>query len=152
MISIRKQLTVEAPQERAFRVFTANMGLWWPRDHHIGVAPLKDCVVEPKANGRWYELGEDGTTCEWGKVLAWDPPRRLLLAWQLGPDFKYDPALLTEVEVTFTVIGPKSTRVDFEHRNIERFGEAAERLRGGMDTGWGQILESYVRSAVAEAA
>jgi uncharacterized protein YndB with AHSA1/START domain len=152
MMTIRKQLTVEAPLERAFRVFTANMGAWWPKEHHIGTAALKDCVIEPKVNGRWYELGEDGTTCEWGKVLTWDPPRRLVLAWQLGPDFKYDPAFLTEVEVTFSLLGPKSTRVDFEHRNLERFGEAAERLRGQIDGGWGEILESYRRTTAAEAA
>jgi uncharacterized protein YndB with AHSA1/START domain len=143
MMTIRKQLTVEAPAERAFRVFTANMGTWWPKEHHIGQAALKDCVIEPQVNGRWYEVDEDGGTCEWGKVATWDPPRRLVLIWQLGPDFKYDPALVTEVEVTFTTLGPKRTRVDFEHRNIERFGDAAERLRGLMDTGWGQILASY---------
>ena len=152
MMTIRKQLTVEAPQERAFRVFTANMGAWWPKDHHIGKAALKDCVIEPKVNGRWYELGEDGTACEWGKVLEWDPPRRLVLAWQLNQGFRYDPALVTEVEVTFTLLGPKLTRVDFEHRNLERFGEAAERLRGEMGSGWEQILESYRRTAIAEAA
>jgi uncharacterized protein YndB with AHSA1/START domain len=80
MMTIRKQLTIEAPLDRAFRVFTANMGAWWPKEHHIGKAELKDCVIEPKVNGRWYELGEDGTACEWGKVLAGDPPRRLVLA------------------------------------------------------------------------
>jgi len=152
MMTIRKQLTVEAPLDRAFRVFTANMGAWWPKDHHIGKAALKDCVIEPKVNGRWYERGEDGSECEWGKVLEWDPPRRLVLAWQLDEGFKYDPKLVTEVEVTFTLLGPKLTRVDFEHRNLERFGEAAERLRGAMGTGWGQILESYRHTAVAEAA
>ncbi|HUE39063.1 MAG TPA: SRPBCC family protein [Candidatus Binatia bacterium] len=152
MMSIRKQLTVEAPLDRAFRVFTANMGAWWPKEHHIGKAALKDCVIEPKVNGRWYERGEDGSECEWGKVLEWDPPRRLVLAWQLNEGFQYDPALVTEVEVTFTLLGPKQTRVDFEHRNLERFGEAAERLRGLMGEGWGQILESYKQTAVAAAA
>ena len=147
MMSIRKQLTVEAPLERAFRVFTANMGAWWPKDHHIGAAALKECVIEPRVNGRWYEVGEDGTTCDWGKVLAWEPPKRVLLAWQLNEGFKYDPTLVTEVEVTFTVLGPKQTRVDFEHRDLERFGDAAERLRRAMGEGWGQILESYARSA-----
>ena len=147
MMTICKELTVEAPIERAFRVFTANMGSWWPKEHHIGAAPLTDCVIEPKVNGRWYELGDDGTTCEWGKVLEWDPPRRLVLAWQLGADFKYDPTLLTEVEVRFTSLGLQRTRVDFEHRHLERFGEAAERLRGAMDRGWGEILDAFVRTA-----
>jgi uncharacterized protein YndB with AHSA1/START domain len=152
MMNIRKQVTIEAPLERAFRAFAGNMGAWWPKEHHIGATALKDCVIEPKVNGRWYEVGEDGSTCEWGKVLAWDPPRRLLLAWQLGPDFRYDPTLLTEVEVVFTQLAPKQTRVDFEHRNLERFGEAAERLKRDMDGGWEQILQSYARIAVAEAA
>ena len=87
-----------------------------------------------------------------GRFLAWDPPRRLVLAWQLNEAFQYDSMLVTEVEVTFTLLGPKQTRVDFEHRNLERFGAAAERLRGEMGTGWGEILESYARTTVAVAA
>ena len=106
MMVIRKQLIVEAPAERAYRVFSENMGLWWPREHHIGGSPLKDCIVEPRVNGRWYELCEDGSQCDWGKVLTWDPPRRLVLAWQLNSEFKYDPGLVTEVEVSFTSLGP----------------------------------------------
>ncbi len=146
-LSIRKQLTVDAPQERCFRVFTASMGTWWPREHHIGASPLADCVIEPRAGGRWFERGEDGAECDWGKVLAWEPPRRVLLAWQLTMDFKYDPSFLTEVEVTFTPLGPRQTRVDFEHRDLERFGDAAERLFGMMGEGWAGILECFTRTA-----
>jgi uncharacterized protein YndB with AHSA1/START domain len=146
-MTIRKQLTVEAPVDRAFRVFTQNMGTWWPRQHHIGASALKDCVIEPRVDGRWYEVGEDGSTCEWGKVLAWDPPRRLVLAWQLNAQFTYDPNLVTEVEVSFTALGPKRTQVDFEHRDLERFGPTADKLRNDMDMGWGQILESFTRNA-----
>jgi uncharacterized protein YndB with AHSA1/START domain len=151
VIRIRKELTVEAPLDRAFRVFTANMGAWWPKSHHIGKAALADCVIEPRVDGRWYEVDDDGSTCDWGKVLAWDPPRRLVLAWQLNQDFQYDPALVTEVELTFTAIGPKQTRVDFEHRHLERFGDAAERLRGAMDQGWGEILASYSHTSGGQA-
>jgi uncharacterized protein YndB with AHSA1/START domain len=146
---IRKQLTVEAPAERAFRVFTANMITWWPKEHHIGRSPMANCVVEPKVDGRWYEICEDGSECEWGKVLAWDPPHRLVLAWQLNFEFKFDPALITEVEVTFTPLGPNRTQVDFEHRNLERFGASAAGVAGAMDAGWGQILESFARTAAA---
>jgi uncharacterized protein YndB with AHSA1/START domain len=146
---IRKQLIVDAPAERAFRVFTAGMGDWWPKSHHIGASPLADCVIEPRVGGRWYERGEDGSRCDWGKVLAWDPPRRLVLAWQLNAGFKYDPNLITEVEITFTTVAPQRTQVDFEHRDLERFGEVAGRLRGEMDAGWGQILESYRETARA---
>ena len=151
MTRIKKELSVKAPLDRAFRVFTANMGTWWPKSQHIGKAELADCVIEPKVNGRWYEVDDDGSTCEWGKVLAWDPPRRLVLAWQLNHEFQYDPALVTEVEVTFTAVGPKQTRVEFEHRNLERFGEAAERLRGSMDQGWSTILDDYAREASVSA-
>jgi uncharacterized protein YndB with AHSA1/START domain len=146
---IKKQLVVDAPAERAFRVFTANMGQWWPREHHIGKSALKDCVIEPKVDGRWFERGEDGSECLWGKVLAWDPPKRVVLAWQLDAQWTYDPQLVTEVEVTFTAEGPKRTRVEFEHRNLERFGAKAEEMKKGMDAGWGGILDSYVKAALA---
>ena len=152
MIAIRKQFTVEVPVDRAFRVFTADMGAWWPKEHHIGSTALKDCVIEPKVNGRWYELGEDGTTCEWGKVLAWEPPRRVVLAWQLNAQFTYDSDLLTEVEVSFTALGPKLTRVDFEHRDLDRFGAVAVQLRKDMDRGWGQILQSFADTAAGTSA
>ncbi|MEO8699406.1 MAG: SRPBCC family protein [Kofleriaceae bacterium] len=142
METIKKQLVVEAPAEKAFRVFTANMTAWWPKEHHIGASPLATCVIEPQVDGRWYEVGEDGSECTWGKVLAWDPPRRLVLAWQLSAEFRYDPALATEVEVTFTAISPAQTRVDFEHRHLERLGDPA--VAGGMDAGWGQILGGFV--------
>ena len=146
-VSVRKQLTVEAPIDRVYRVFTENMTAWWPSTHHIGKAPMKDCVIEPRVGGRWYEIGDDGSQCDWGKVLAWDPPRRLVLAWQLDADFKYDPTFETEVEVAFTPLGPQRTRVDFEHRNLERFGEAAERIRTSVTGGWGQILDAFARAA-----
>jgi uncharacterized protein YndB with AHSA1/START domain len=94
-------------------------------------------------------VGEDGGQCDWGKVLVWDPPRRLVLAWQLDAHFKYDPAFSTEVEVAFTVVGPKRTRVDFEHRQLERFGAAAEGLFKNMGEGWGQILDSFAHTATA---
>ena len=148
--SIRKQLTVQASQERAFSVFAENMALWWLKEHHLGKSPFRKIVVEPRASGRWYELGEDGSECEWGTVIVWDPPNRLVLGWQLNMDFKFDPALTTEVEVTFTRLGPKQTRVEFEHRNLERFGAAAAGLRKEMDAGWGQLLESYGGKASAE--
>lgn len=145
--SLRKTLTVEASLERAFSVFTAKMSLWWPRQHHIGKSPLLECVIEPQVDGRWYEVCEDGSTCQWGKVLVWEPPARLVLAWQLNAQFTYDPSLITEVDVRFTALGPKRTQVDFEHRNLERFGEGALAAAQLMDAGWGQILDAYVASA-----
>ena len=146
---VRKQLIVEAPQERAFRVFTENIDRWWPRTHKIGKAPLKAAVLEPRENGRWYEVGEDGSQCDWGRVLAWEPPRRLVLAWQVSAQWQFDASLVTEVEVTFTPEGPRRTRVDLEHRDLERFGPGAEQVRGAFDSqqGWGGMLESFARVA-----
>ena len=148
-----KQLVVNAPQAHAFRTFTAGMDRWWPRQHHIGASPMKQIQVEPRVGGRWFSVCEDGTECEIGKVLRWDPPVRLILAWQINGDWKYDPALVTEVEVSFTALGPRRTRVDFQHRDLERFGEAAAALRGQLDDpeGWLVSLERFAATAAQKA-
>jgi uncharacterized protein YndB with AHSA1/START domain len=149
--AIRKTFTLRATPERAFQVFTAGFGGWWPRTHYVGDSPLTGAVIEPRAGGRWYGQHEDGVERLWGDVLTWDPPGRLVLAWRLNAEFAYDPALLTEVEVRFTAIGDGETRVDFEHRGLERFGdsEAAVRTLGMMDGGWGLILDSFTSAANA---
>jgi len=148
---VRKSITVKADAARAFEVFTAGIGRWWPRSHCIASSPQKDVVLEPKVGGRWFEIGEDGSQCNWGKVLAWDPPARVLLAWQVGGDWKYDPDLVTEVEVTFTPLDSGSTRVDLEHRNLERFGDKIEPVRSQIDSpnGWTGILKLYAEAAEA---
>lgn len=141
---IRKTLHVRAPQQRAFEVFTSRMGDWWPAEHSILKAPRKAVVVEPQVDGRWYEVAEDGSEDQWGKVLEWEAPDRILLAWQLTMDFTYDPDFLTEVEVSFHPEGD-CTRVEFEHRHLDRYGaEALAKLAPMMDEGWGQILVRYV--------
>ncbi len=146
---VRKQITIDAPQAHVFKIFTDGIDKWWPRDHHIGSAPLKQMVVEPKEGGRWYSTSEDGSECENGKVLAWDPPKRVVLAWQITAQWKYDPALITEVEVTFTSQGPKKTRVDLEHRNMARFGVAAEATRAMFDSpnAWERTLAAFAKVA-----
>jgi uncharacterized protein YndB with AHSA1/START domain len=146
---VRKSITVKADAARAFEVFTGRIGRWWPRSHCIGSSPQKDVLLEPRAGGRWYEIGEDGAQCNWGKVLAWEPPARVLLAWQIGTDWKYDADLVTEVEVTFTPVGADETRVDLEHRNLERLGEKAETVRTAIDSegGWSGILKLYAEMA-----
>jgi len=145
---VRKSIHVNAPPQRAFEVFTAGIGRWWPKSHKIGAAEMEKPVIEPREGGRWYERDVDGSECEIGKVLVWEPPARLVLAWQLGADWKYDPDLVTEVEVTFT---PESggTRVELEHRHLERMGEDAEAAREaiGSPNGWGLILQLYSESA-----
>src|SRR5262249_49980704 len=88
MSSVNKEIVVEAPPERAFRVFTENFDNWWPRGHHIGKADMKAAIMEGRTNGRWYELGVDGTECDWGYVIAWEPPHRVVLAWQLDAQWQ----------------------------------------------------------------
>jgi uncharacterized protein YndB with AHSA1/START domain len=148
--AVKKELVVEAPQERAFRVFTEGINRWWPRAHHIGKAELKEAVLEPRAGGRWYERGVDGSECLWGKVLIYEPPRRLVLAWQINAQWQYDETFLTEVEVLFTSEGPKRTRVELEHRNLERFGAMQEQIRKSFESGggWSDILAEFQKVAI----
>ena len=146
---VRKSVRVSAAPARAFEVFTAGFARWWPRSHTIGKVPQKEAVIEPRAGGRWYERGEDGSECEWGKVLVWEPPTRVVLGWQLDPDFRFDPNVVTEVEVRFIAEGEGATRVELEHRNLERFGERGEVLREkvGSPNGWSKLLEEFAACA-----
>lgn len=149
---VRRSVTVNADRLRAFEVFTASIGTWWPRTHTIGASPLSAAYIEPREGGRWYEVGEDGSECQWGDVLAWNPPERLVLAWRIGADWKYDPSLLTEVEVTFSVVEDEITKVSLEHRKLENYGAAAEASRSVFDSeqGWPGILARF-EDAVHEA-
>lgn len=149
---VRRVFTVKAGPERAFEVFTAGISRWWPGTHSIGASPQRLVVVEPGVGGRWYEIGEDGAECDWGRVLTWEPPSRLVLAWQIGADFRFDPDLVTEVDVRFVDQGTVGTRVEFEHRHLERMGERAAATRESLNGGWAGLLEQYVRSVEAETA
>jgi len=146
---VRKRVMVAASQERAFQVFTEGIDRWWPRQHHIGKSPLARAVLEPRPGGRWYAVCQDGSQCDTGKVLIWDPPRRLVLAWQITAQWQFDPSFVTEVEVTFTAEAPRRTRVDFEHRDLERYGPKAEEIRKmiGAPEGWGLTLEKFAETA-----
>lgn len=146
--SVRKNVTVNAPIETAFTVFTEGMNTWWLRKHKIGEADLEQAVLEPKLGGRWYEIDADGTECEWGTVLAWEPPTRLVLAWQIDAAFHYDADLLTEVEIRFIPEGPDRTRVELEHRNLDRFGNTADKIRDSLDSagGWPALLYAYTQA------
>ena len=144
---VRRSVTVRASQARAFEVFTARIGAWWPKSHHIGASEPETSIIETRAGGRWFERGVDGVECDIGRVLAWEPPARLLLAWQLTAEWRFDPDLVTEVEVLFTPEGETLTRVDLEHRHLERFGDKAETVRQSIDGpgGWRAILELYAQ-------
>lgn len=146
---VRKQVLVNASQKRAFDVFTKGMSRWWPPTHSILKSPLKEYVVEPKEGGRWYAVGEDGSSAQTGYVIEWQPPQRLVLAWQLGADWQFDPALITEVEVRFIAESTQSTRVELEHRRLERMGDKAAKVRSMIDApgGWGILLDAFKKSA-----
>jgi uncharacterized protein YndB with AHSA1/START domain len=150
IVAVKHTLSVDAPLERAFTVFTEGFGRWWPATHHVGKSDLVDAVIEPRRGGRWYERNADGSKCDWGHVIAWEPPVRVLLAWQLDADWRYDPELITEVEVRFEADGER-TRVTFEHRHLERMGERAEEVHRAVDSpeGWHGILERYAEAAGA---
>lgn len=108
---------------------------------------MKEAIIEPYAGGRWYERGEDGAECDWGKVLAWEPPSRLVLAWQINSKFIFDKTLLTTVEVRFIAEGASVTRVELEHRDLDQLGDEGEALRNIVDSprGWSVVLGTYVQ-------
>lgn len=148
--SIRKVVTVQAPPAVAWRVFTEKMGTWWPLDSYkIGRARAVDAVIEPRVGGRWYELGDDGSTCDWGRVLLWEPHSRLVLSWDINADFQYDPDLKTELELRFIPDGQSGTRVELEHRHLDRYGTRRDEMRRIYDTegDWGRLLQSFARTA-----
>lgn len=147
--SIRKQVTVEVPREHAFEVFTAQMGSWWNPDYHLGGQPFAEVVIEPREGGSWYEVDEAGTRCEWGRVLVWEPPGRLVLNWQVDGQWAHDPELLTELELTFEALSDTSTRVELEHRKLENLGDAAAGMRAQLDdpSGWQGLLDRFAQHA-----
>jgi uncharacterized protein YndB with AHSA1/START domain len=149
-LAVRQSIVVEAPRDRAFAVFTEGMTSWWPTDTYtIGAGPMAAAVVEPRVGGRWYERSEDGSETEWGRVLAWEPPDRVVLVWQLSPEWKYDPELHTEIEVRFSAEDDGRTRVELEHRKLENYAERAEQMRTilGSDDGWGGLLRRFAAAA-----
>jgi uncharacterized protein YndB with AHSA1/START domain len=148
-VPIQKTIVVTASAERAFQVFTEEMSTWWPlASHKIGKAEAKSVVIEPFVGGRWFERGVDGSECDWGRVRMWDPPRRLVLSWEISSDWRHDPAIQTEVEVRFSAEGA-STRVDLEHRRLHYYGEKAAQMRGIFESekGWTGILEAFANRA-----
>src|SRR5205085_12231002 len=122
--------------------FTEETTRWWPAEQHIGKTPMTKAIIENKAGGRWYSTHQDGTECDTGTVRVWDPPKRIVLVWQINADWQFDPSLDTEVEVTFTPQGDNQTLVVLEHRDLDRFGAKAGELRTGIDSegGWPLFL------------
>ena len=150
-MSVTKSITVDAPIERAFAVFTAEMGGWWPPDHHIIDAPLAEMVFEPREGGRIYDRGTDGSECQWARVLAYEPPTRLVFSWDINLQWKIeaDPERTSEIEIRFVPEDEHRTRVELEHRNLDRHGDGWERMRDAVSSpgGWGQGLECFAAAA-----
>ncbi|MDB5027694.1 MAG: hypothetical protein JWO66_1383 [Candidatus Eremiobacteraeota bacterium] len=153
-ISVQRSIAVEAPQARAFDVFV-NMTSWWPLDTHtIGEAPARASIVEPHAGGRWYGIDKNGDEHGIGHVLAYEPPDRLVLTWEISHDWQYDPSLKTEVEVRFFPESPTRTRVELEHRGLEAYGERAEAQRELYegDQAWSYLMQLYAKAAASSPA
>jgi len=148
--AVRKSITVTAGVERAFRVFTEDYDSWWPRSHHIGKSPMTKAIIETRQGGRCYSEQEDGSECDWGQVLAWEPPHRLVIAWQITHEWGYQPDLAqsSEVEIRFTPVDG-GTRVDLEHRHLERHGAGAASMRTAIDSpnGWSGLLQLFADRA-----
>jgi len=147
---VRKTIRVNVPPARAFEVFTARFGQWWPKSHHIAAAEMQNVVIEPRPGGRWYEIGVDGAECDWGKVLAWEPPARVVLSWHLNGKFQIDENVESEVDVRFIADGADATRVELEHRIA---APDAEIIRAAVDApnGWTGLLDLYAKNAEGRA-
>jgi uncharacterized protein YndB with AHSA1/START domain len=144
---VRKSISVNATPEEAFRIFTEDFDSWWPRSHHIGKSPMTRAIIESRAGGRCYAEQEDGAECDWGSVLAWEPPRRFVIAWQITGawQFESDVTRSSEVEVRFAAEPNGGTRVDLEHRFFDRMTSGAEAMREGVNAegGWGTLLRAF---------
>lgn len=146
--SVKQSVVVDAPIERAFKVFVEDFGSFKPREHNLLAVPIAETVFEPRVGGHIIDRGADGSECRWARVLAYEPPNRLLLSWDIGPRWQVetDPDRTSEWEVRFTAETPTRTRVDLEHRKLERHGEGWEGVRDGVaaDQGWPLYLQRYV--------
>jgi len=149
--AVRHTIAVDVPQEKAFAVFTDGLDRWWPRTHKIGPEALETAVLEGREGGRWYERDTDGSECDWGKVIVWEPPSRLVLAWQITGECAYDAGFSTEVEVTFVPEGPDRTRVEVEHRGLDAYGDQASDMRDQFSSpgGWPGLLEAFAAAATS---
>jgi uncharacterized protein YndB with AHSA1/START domain len=145
--SARTSITVEAPIERAFRVFTEDFGRFKPPEHNLLGVEIAETVFEPRVGGHLYDRGVDGSECRWARVLAYDPPHRLLLSWDISPQWQIETDLqrTSEWEVRFIAETPDRTRVEVEHRNLDRHGDGWEGVREGVigDQGWPIYLQRF---------
>lgn len=145
---IRKSVVVNAAVEQAFTLFIDRFDAIKPRDHNLLSVPIAHTVFEPHVGGHIYDVGTDGSRCEWARVLAYEPPTRLVFSWDIGPTWQLvsDPDRTSEVEIRFIAEGAERTRVELEHRHLERHGEGWRAVADGVggDAGWPLYLDRYV--------
>lgn len=144
---VRKEIVVDAPIERAFSVFTDRFGDLKPPEHNLLGAPIVETTFEPRVGGHIVDRAEDGSECRWARILAFEPPDRVVFSWDIGPTWQIepDPAKTSEVEVRFVAAGGGRTRVELEHRHIDRHGPGWDSVYGGVDSdgGWPLYLSRY---------
>jgi uncharacterized protein YndB with AHSA1/START domain len=145
--TVQSEIVVEAPIERAFEVFTAGIGTWFPSEYNLLAVDIAERVFEPRVGGRVYDRGVDGSECHWARVLAYEPPARVVISWDISPQWQIesDPDKTSEVEVRFTAESPERTRVELEHRNLERHGDGWESTRDSLtgEGGWAWCLQRF---------
>jgi uncharacterized protein YndB with AHSA1/START domain len=143
--SVHASVVVEAPIEQAFDVFTADFGSFKPKEHNLLDVEIAETVFEPREGGYLYDRGVDGSECRWARVLAYEPPHRVLLSWDISPSWQLETDLerTSEWEVRFSSEAPQRTRVELEHRHLDRHGEGWEGVREGVAEGWPLYLERY---------
>jgi uncharacterized protein YndB with AHSA1/START domain len=145
--SVSTSIIVEAPIERAFSVFTEGIGTWWPPQHHILEGELAEMVFEPYVGGAIIDRATDGSECRWARVLAYEPPHRVVFSWDINSRWQIetDPERTSEVEVRFTAQAPDRTLAELEHRRLDRHGEGWEQMRDAVGSGWS--LEAFAQAA-----
>jgi uncharacterized protein YndB with AHSA1/START domain len=145
--TVRKEIVVAAPIDEAFSVFTERFGDFKPPEHNLLAAPIAETVFEPRVGGHIYDRATDGTECHWARVLVYEPPHRVVFSWDIGPTWQLegDPANTSEVEIRFMEEEPGRTRVELEHRNLDRHGSGWEAVADGIgnDQGWPLYLARY---------
>jgi uncharacterized protein YndB with AHSA1/START domain len=145
--SVRASIVVEAPIDRAFSIFTDDIGSWFPREYNLLDTEIAERVFEPRVGGHVFDRGTDGSECHWARVLAYQPPRRVVISWDISPRWQIetDPDKTSEVDVRFIAEGPERTRVELEHRNLDRHGEGWEQTREsvGGEGGWAGCLRGF---------
>ena len=146
-VTVRREIVVEAPIDRAFSVFTDRFGDFKPPEHNLLGVTIAETVFEQRVGGHIYDRGVDGSECRWARVLSYDPPNRVVFSWDIGPQWQVegDPTRTSEVEVRFVAETPRRTRVELEHRNLDRHGPGWQGIAGsvGDEAGWPLYLSRY---------